>query len=83
MTGAETRGASLTVGTATHRFEVRSGAVPGEKDLPLSDAEVEAKFIRYAAPHIGEARAAELARAPRPGPLDAELATVLGWPDAR
>lgn len=78
MTAADTRGARLAIGTTTGRVEVPSGAVPGEKDLPLSEAEVEAKFIRYASPHIGDDRAKELALTLSHGPLDAELATVLG-----
>lgn len=78
MTAAETRGARLAVGTATGQIEVPSGAVPGEKDLPLSDAEVDAKFIRYAAPRIGDGRATDLARALRHGSFEAKLATVLG-----
>jgi 2-methylcitrate dehydratase PrpD len=48
-------------------------AVPGELELPLSAAEVEAKFVRYVAPVMGRAGAEGLAE----GLLRAPLSTAL------
>lgn len=67
------RAARLVVGTSAGREITLSGAVPGEPDLPLSAAEVEARFIRYTAPGIGLDQAGALAAALLGASLDQGL----------
>ncbi len=69
FTRANKRAARLVVNGET----IAVDAVPGEPDLPLPADEVEAKFIRYVAPVMGQAEAeglaARLLRAPLSSPL--------------
>jgi 2-methylcitrate dehydratase PrpD len=59
LTAAGRRGAAvaltLTDGT---RIDGRADAVPGDPGLPMSEAAVRAKFLRFAAPVVGEGGAA-------------------------
>ena len=78
MTTEARRGARLVVGTPTGDEVMLSGAVPGEPDLPMTPAEVEAKFIRYAGPSLGVDRARRMAAALLASPLEAPVARILG-----
>lgn len=58
LTAAGGRGARLTVtlrdGT---RLDARADAVPGDAVLPMTEAAIRAKLLRFAAPVLGEAQA--------------------------
>ena len=76
-TKAGLRRATLTVGTAAGASVHSVDSVAGDVDQPLTDAEVSAKFCRYASPAIGPARAASMVEHMLAGPLDAILADQL------
>lgn len=75
LTEAGLRGATLTLVTATATLTERVGAVAGDPALPMTEAEVAAKFHRYAGPVLGAAAAPTL-RAILHGPGAARLPLV-------
>jgi 2-methylcitrate dehydratase PrpD len=78
MTAENRRAARLVVATPSGDQCTVSGVVPGEPDMPLSAKDVEAKFIRYAAPGIGAGRAKDMASALLNAPLTASVAEIFG-----
>jgi len=59
FTAAGRRGARLVVTLADgSRAEARADAVPGDPGLPMGEAAVRAKFLRFAAPVLGDRGAA-------------------------
>ena len=48
LTAAGTRGATLIVEAAGQRLEQQVGAIKGDPELPMTEDEVRAKFLRYA-----------------------------------
>ena len=76
-TKAGLRRATLTVETANGASVHCVDSVAGDLDQPLTDAEVSAKFSRYASPVIGSDRAAIMADHVLTGRLDAILADQL------
>jgi len=76
-TEADIRRAALTIETAAGTSVHHVQSVAGDLDQPLTDAQVSAKFSRYASPVIGSARAAAMAEQLLIGPLDAILADQL------
>ncbi len=71
------RRATLTVETTADASVHIVDSVAGDLDQPLTDAEVSAKFCRYASPVIGSKRATSMAEHVLAGPLDAILADQL------
>ncbi len=55
------RGAALTVESGGAQFSETVDSVAGDAGMPMSEAEVVAKFRRYASPALGAARAQALA----------------------
>ncbi|MBT3535902.1 MAG: MmgE/PrpD family protein, partial [Rhodospirillaceae bacterium] len=73
FTGANKRAARLKVGSEIFAVD----AVPGEPDLPLPADAVEAKFIRYVGPIMGEGPARDAASRIIQAPLATSLADLL------
>jgi 2-methylcitrate dehydratase PrpD len=67
------RGATLTVVSERGTWRGRSQDGPDDPERPMSEAAIEAKFLRYAAPALGE-RAAVLADLILRGSLEARFA---------
>jgi 2-methylcitrate dehydratase PrpD len=81
LTQAGRRGAALRVvlrdGTA---LSARADRVPGDPDLPMEPDAVRAKFLRFAAPVVGEAAARAALQAMLDGPEDARPGAALVGP---
>ena len=71
------RGATLTVRTGASEERITVDSVPGDPALPMTPGQVLAKFLRYAAPHIGQEPAQRMADALLEGPLERPLTEVL------
>ena len=51
------RGAKLLVQSGEKHYEARVTAIKGDPDMPLSQEEVAAKFMRYAGPSVPAGKA--------------------------
>jgi 2-methylcitrate dehydratase PrpD len=63
FTCANKRAANLTVETATAKETIAVDGVAGDPDRPMTQDDIIAKFLRFAAPAIGTGRAESLAEA--------------------
>ncbi|MDP6875406.1 MAG: MmgE/PrpD family protein [Alphaproteobacteria bacterium] len=78
FTKANKRAARLTVGTAQGAADTLDvDAVPGDVDMPLPDADVGDKFVRYVTPILGPDRAVALASSFMTAPLSSSLVELL------
>lgn len=71
LTAANARGASLTIEAGGATFEQRIGAIKGDPEMPMTSAEVHAKFLRYSMGEVTDASAQAFADAI----LDADAST--------
>ncbi|MBT4043985.1 MAG: MmgE/PrpD family protein, partial [Rhodospirillaceae bacterium] len=76
-TARNQRAARLTITYADSKETVLVDAVPGEVDMPLPADEVEAKFIRYVTPILGQACANKMAQGILNAPLSSPLVGLL------
>lgn len=76
LTGEGRRGATLTVCSAGGEETYSADRVPGDPALPMTEAEVSAKFMRYAGPHIGPDAAQAMSEALLEGRLEQPLDKV-------
>ena len=76
-TAANKRAARLTVTTTDGVETLLADRVPGDIELPLPAVDVEDKFIRYARPVLGPARAKSLAATLLQAPLSSSLVDLL------
>jgi 2-methylcitrate dehydratase PrpD len=63
LTAANARGATLTIEAGGATYEHRIGAIKGDPDLPMTEAEVRAKFLRYSNGQVTDASAQAFAGA--------------------
>lgn len=75
-TARNTRGATLSVRLGGDTLRARVDRVKGDRDDPLGDDEVRAKFFDYAPKHIDRAVAADFASTLLTGDLDQPVATL-------
>lgn len=71
------RQAALSIETADSVSTHAVTSVAGDQDQPLTNADVAAKFQRYAGPVVGDASADRISSAVLEGPLDSILAEIL------
>ena len=76
-TAQNLRAARLTVTSSDGTSTLLVDAVPGEVDMPLPADEVEAKFIRYVTPILGEDQANKMAQGILNAPLSSPLVDLL------
>jgi 2-methylcitrate dehydratase PrpD len=76
-TAQNLRAARLTVTSSDGTSTLVVDAVPGEVDMPLPADEVEAKFIRYVTPILGEDQANKMAQGILNAPLSSPLVDLL------